>query len=323
MKDMHHRGTETQRSEGLRKAIVLSSFRHSSSLLLSSHRIPLCLRISVVNAFSSAFTLIELLITIAIIALLVSILAPTLRGATAASRSAKCLSNQRQLVTAWSLYANDFKDLAVPAAYWQSQYIGSGPVVYWFGADAPDAAPSSGILMPYLATARAERSPLECPEQPAGTYTPQTQNLKVSTTYGYNGYFLTPAMTPGWADEIAFRPWKRLPDIRLGSSVLVFSDTLLASTSATSLPRSTALLDPPQLYSRSLGWQINSSPTTAFRHGLKEKANIAARADGSAAATIPAPDLLKRDSKGRTLGTGSLSKAPDPYYVPDWNDWKN
>ncbi|MBL8886907.1 MAG: prepilin-type N-terminal cleavage/methylation domain-containing protein, partial [Phycisphaerales bacterium] len=41
---------------------------------------------------SAAFTLIELLITIAIIALLLSILTPTLRGTLAASRTAKCLS---------------------------------------------------------------------------------------------------------------------------------------------------------------------------------------------------------------------------------------
>ncbi|MGH7242231.1 MAG: type II secretion system protein [Phycisphaerales bacterium] len=278
------------------------------------------------NVFSrakryKAFTLIELLITIAIIALLLSILAPTLRGTIAASRTTKCLSNQRQLSMAWSLYAGDYKDYAVPAAYWQTEYIGSGPVVYWFGADAPDAAPSSGTLMPYLSTARAERSALECPEQPSGTYTPQTQNLKISTTYGYNGYYLTPAMTPGWAGEISFRPWRKVADIRTPSSLLVFADTLLAGVNATTLPRSNALLDPPLLFSQSSGWQTNLSPTTAFRHGVKLKSNVAAHADGSALISIPAPDLLKRDSKSRVLGTGSLTKTPDPGYVPDWEQW--
>ncbi|MBX3388308.1 MAG: prepilin-type N-terminal cleavage/methylation domain-containing protein [Phycisphaeraceae bacterium] len=270
-----------------------------------------------------AFTLIELLITVAIIALLLSILAPALRGTIAASRTAKCLANQRQLALAWSLYANDYHDRAVPAAYWQAEYIGSGPVVYWFGADSPDAAPSSGTLMPYIATARAERSALECPEQAAGTYTPQTQNLKVSTTYGYNGYYLSPAMTPGWAGDISFRPWRRTADITMPSELLVFADTLLAGVNATALPRSTALLDPPMLYSQNAGWQNNSSPTTAFRHGVKFKANVAARADGSAAAATASQDLLQRDSKGRALGTGNLSKSPDPGYVPDWNEWKN
>ncbi|MBL8885037.1 MAG: hypothetical protein JNK16_00135, partial [Phycisphaerales bacterium] len=213
------------------------------------------------------------------------------------------------------------RDYAVPAAYWQTQFIGTGPVIYWFGADSATASPSSGTLMPYLATARAERSALECPEQATGSYTPQTQNLKVSTTYGYNGYYLSPEMTPGWASEISFRPWRKLSDIAAPSSLLVFADTLLPALNATALPRSTALLDPPLLFSQSLGWQTNNSPTTAFRHGLKQKSAAVVRADTSAQAAITTPDLLKRDSKGRPLGTGSLSKTPDPGYVPDWEQW--
>ena len=268
-----------------------------------------------------AFTLVELLITIAIIALLLSILTPTLRATLAAARTAKCLSNQRQLAVAWSLYGNDFRDFAVPAAYWQTQFIGTGPVIYWFGADSPTASLSSGTLMPYLATARAERSALECPEQAAGTYTPQTQNLKVSTTYGYNGYYLSPEMTPGWAGEISFRPWRKVSDIVAPSSLIVFADTLLPGLNATTLPRSSALLDPPLLFSQSSGWQTNSSPTTAFRHGLKQKSAAVVRADTSAQAALTTPDLLKRDSKGRFLGTGSLSKTPAPGYVPDWEQW--
>lgn len=323
MKDIHHRDTAAQRKEGMSKEVALpSSRRLSPTLSPSASRLPPCLRAAVVNVLP-AFTLIELLITIAIMALLLSILAPTLRGTIAASRTTKCLANQRQLALAWSLYANDYRDRAVPAAYWQTQFIGTGPVVYWFGADSPNASPSSGTLMPYLATARAERSALECPEQPAGTYTPQTQNLKISTTYGYNGYYLSPAMTPGWAGEISFRPWRRTTDIAMPSTLLVFADTLLASMNATTLPRSTALLDPPMLYSQYSGWQTNSSPTTSFRHGVKFKANVAARADGSAMAVIASQELLQRDSKGRALGTGSLSKSPDPGYVPDWNEWKN
>lgn len=323
MKDIHHRDTEAQRRDELANPVQSSS--HAASLLrfpLSPH-LPPCLRASVVNVFSPAFTLIELLITIAIIALLISILVPGLRSTVSTARTTKCISNQRQLALAWSLYANDYREFALPAAYWQEQFIGSGPIVYWFGADAPDASPSSGIIMPYFNTNRAERSALECPEQPAGTYTPQTKNLKFSTTYGYNGYYLSPAMTPGWGAEIAFRPWRKLSDVSLPSTVFVFADTLLAGVNASSIPRSSALLDPPLLFSKYSGWQTNSSPTTAFRHGLKQKAAAFARVDGSAAQEIPSPDLLKRDSKGRLLGVGSLSKSPDPGYIPDWEQWQS
>lgn len=56
------------------------------------------------------FTLVELLVVIGIIALLVSILMPTLSRAKIQANTAKCLSNLRQIGQAFHLYANDHKD---------------------------------------------------------------------------------------------------------------------------------------------------------------------------------------------------------------------
>jgi prepilin-type N-terminal cleavage/methylation domain-containing protein/prepilin-type processing-associated H-X9-DG protein len=56
------------------------------------------------------FTLIELLVVISIIALLVAILLPVLGSARDVTRTAHCLSNQRQIAVAFNGYAVEFRD---------------------------------------------------------------------------------------------------------------------------------------------------------------------------------------------------------------------
>lgn len=75
----------------------------------------------------AAFTLVELLVVIGIIALLISILLPALNKARAASEKVKCASQMKQVATAVFLYADDNKG-AVPIAY--DSRLGSGPQGY-------------------------------------------------------------------------------------------------------------------------------------------------------------------------------------------------
>ena len=58
------------------------------------------------------FTLIELLVVIAIIAILAAILFPVFAKARTAAQKTSCLSNEKQLQTAWLMYAGDYDNCA-------------------------------------------------------------------------------------------------------------------------------------------------------------------------------------------------------------------
>ena len=79
----------------------------------------------------NGFTLIELLVVISIIALLLSILMPSLTAAKEKARRIVCASNERQLTLAWIQYAGDNNDTMV-----YSDTLGPGQT--WVAAQALD-----------------------------------------------------------------------------------------------------------------------------------------------------------------------------------------
>ena len=95
----------------------------------------------------NAFTLIEMLVVIGVIALLISIIIPALAAVKNAGKRVVCKSNLRQLALANQSYANENHSFCVPGAF----NLITGNLHRWYGVRTSTNEPfdtAQGPLMP-------------------------------------------------------------------------------------------------------------------------------------------------------------------------------
>src|SRR5262245_55549017 len=122
-----------------------------------------------------AFTLVELLVVIGIIALLIAVLLPALQKAKAASRTTACLSDLRQMGQGWTIYLSENK--------------GHLPYYIWNTPATPDIS-WNGYWIGLLSNNRVQTGALLCPE---------TEAIPFNTKGGGNGGFGTAKFA--WSGE--------------------------------------------------------------------------------------------------------------------------
>ncbi|MFN0067701.1 MAG: prepilin-type N-terminal cleavage/methylation domain-containing protein [Limisphaerales bacterium] len=146
------------------------------------------------GALSAAFTLVELLVVLTVIALLAVLLLPALAGAKARAQTAKCASNLRQLGLAGQLYWDEHDG----AAFRYRRGVTNGGDLWWFGwlGRGPEGTREydfrQGALAPHLGGRGVESCPAL--RRDATWFKPKA--VTATWAYGYNLLLSAPAAVP-------------------------------------------------------------------------------------------------------------------------------
>jgi prepilin-type N-terminal cleavage/methylation domain-containing protein/prepilin-type processing-associated H-X9-DG protein len=147
-----------------------------------------------------AFTLVELLVVIGIIALLIAILLPVLSKARQAGNRTKCLANLRSLAVAQTTYAAELKNALVEAGDGSYDVQGS-----WIG-----------LLEPYAGHALIRRCPSDQSPYFDAPFTDFATPVNRLTSYGINNY-VSPTHVP-----LGVMPFKLISQVPKSSAVIQF-----------------------------------------------------------------------------------------------------
>lgn len=220
------------------------------------------------------FTLVELLVVIAVVALLTAILMPALASARSGARALVCRSNVRQLLLANIGYADENDGFYVAAA--SDMWDGAG-LHRWHGVRDSLSGPFDplrGPLVGYLAEGRVK----ECPERVNFVRSDDwdTSFEQGCGGYGYNmAYIGSRTWQSGLSGAEAFRAayakTTRTTEVGRPGETLMFADTAMSNDGTSYIEYSFA--EPPfAVYGGKVISSFYMSPSIHFRH--RGRANV-------------------------------------------------
>ena len=109
------------------------------------------------------FTLIEILVVVAIIAMLAAILFPVFSRARENARKTSCLSNLKQITTAWTMYAQDYDEKVCPSYYYTDgfdhEHAWDFDLIWGGYVDGNPQSYTVGLLGPYTKNGQINNCP--------------------------------------------------------------------------------------------------------------------------------------------------------------------
>jgi prepilin-type N-terminal cleavage/methylation domain-containing protein/prepilin-type processing-associated H-X9-DG protein len=187
---------------------------------------------------NSGFTLVELLVVIGIIALLISILLPSLNKARRSANATKCLANLRSLGQAQFQYVSEWRGWAVPPILGNNNDVWPGTTVkkraVWFNNDAFRAALGMQPWVPGSGNGGRVAGGFVCPDAiQANDEQVNKDGTHIGFSYGYNSRHLNYVGTPIYTLPVA-KTWDAATEfagvkanrVRRPSDKLMFADAM-------------------------------------------------------------------------------------------------